>query len=136
LGTRGGDKPPENGTRMTTAIVVSRCPVCRGRLYDAQLYPELVVCGTCGREFSRSQIAAVRADDDVPTSEQLAEAGICEEHRSPFCEHAFPSTPEPAPEPAAERKPRTYKPKVCSCGETFTPTGPRDIRCTPCKARF
>lgn len=29
--------------------------------------------------------------------------------------------------------PRTYKPKVCACGVTFQPTGPRDIRCSKCR---
>ena len=34
----------------------------------------------------------------------------------------------------AQRKARTYQPKVCPCGTTFTPTGPRDVRCPACKA--
>lgn len=28
---------------------------------------------------------------------------------------------------------RNYKPRVCACGTTFTPTGPRDVRCSTCK---
>jgi hypothetical protein len=34
----------------------------------------------------------------------------------------------------AQKKQRTYQPKVCACGSTFTPTGPRDVRCPACKA--
>ena len=30
-------------------------------------------------------------------------------------------------------RPRTYKPKGCACGQAFTPTGPRDVRCPTCK---
>lgn len=58
--------------------------------------------------------------------------------------HQAPKTHSPNVRPKAtvdagprrrESKPRTYKPKLCACGETFTPTGPRDIRCPGCKGR-
>lgn len=30
---------------------------------------------------------------------------------------------------------RNYRPKLCTgCGGSFTPTGPRDVRCATCKA--
>jgi DNA-directed RNA polymerase subunit RPC12/RpoP len=96
-------------TAITSGSVV-RCPICRGSLASHEPYPHLLVCRTCGREFRRSQIASERRADDAP-----------------------PASP---PEPSTAKVPRTYKPKTCSCGDTFTPTGPRDIRCTPCKARF
>ena len=30
-------------------------------------------------------------------------------------------------------RPRVYKPKVCGCGETFIPTGPRGEKCPKCR---
>ena len=37
-----------------------------------------------------------------------------------------------SPRASSKRGPYTYKPKTCSCGATFTPTGPRSIRCSAC----
>lgn len=34
----------------------------------------------------------------------------------------------------APKKARTYQAKVCACGTTFTPTGPRGVKCAACKA--
>lgn len=36
--------------------------------------------------------------------------------------------PKPAP-----RSTRTYAPKMCACGRTFMPTGPRALRCEDCR---
>lgn len=39
------------------------------------------------------------------------------------------------PEPITEDKPgRHYKDRQCDCGNTFTPTGPRDKTCPECRA--
>lgn len=37
------------------------------------------------------------------------------------------------PKPVATSTPRTYAPKQCSCGRTFTPTGPNAKRCEVCR---
>jgi acetyl-CoA carboxylase beta subunit len=105
---------------MAPANVVSHCPVCRGELYTSSLYPDLEVCRTCGREFPRSQVRAHSSTDNEPAGDIAAVE--------------LPA--DPRADANVEKKPRTYKPKVCRCGDTFTPTGPRDIRCVPCKARF
>jgi hypothetical protein len=41
-------------------------------------------------------------------------------------------TPPLSPRKFTQR--RTYRDKVCACGMTFTPTGPRDVRCAACKS--
>lgn len=43
--------------------------------------------------------------------------------------HRAPRSPR-----GKDTNPRTYKPRPCECGATFTPTGPRDSRCPTCKA--
>lgn len=43
--------------------------------------------------------------------------------------------PTPAPPPAAAE--RVYQDKACcTCGKTFTPTGPRSLVCPSCKAEW
>src|SRR5262249_44541732 len=122
---RGGDKPPEACTWMTTVVALAPCPICRGRLTSHEPYPEHLVCGTCGREFPRSQIRAIETAPDLEKVTYMAALDVI----------ADPSV-ELSVE-AVEQKPkqrRVYEPKRCACGATFTPTGPRDVRCPPCKA--
>jgi len=38
------------------------------------------------------------------------------------------------PDVTPAKPPRIYRPKTCPCGATFTPTGPRAIRCDACRA--
>lgn len=46
---------------------------------------------------------------------------------------ATPARPRPKRKSPVYTRPRVYKPRVCRCGATFTPTGPRGDKCPECR---
>ena len=78
--------------------------------------PLVITCpGECGEQHVRQSIARAIARPRASTP-------------------APPAAPAAAPVAAAEKKKRIYKPKACkSCGNDFTPTGPRDDICVRCR---
>lgn len=88
---------------------------------------EVKKCPDCGNDFEPRPYQR-RCDACLkPAARKCSACGSEIPPRAKICRECNPDTPK------GTLATRVYKPKACSCGRTFVPTGPRALRCDVCR---
>lgn len=94
---------------------------------SAPAAPAFKKCPDCGNDFEPRPYQR-RCDECVkPAARKCPSCGTEIPPRAKLCRVCNPETPK------GTLAARSYKPKACSCGRTFVPTGPRAVRCDNCR---